>query len=90
MPGTEYSQAKPVGLRKGAEAAKLFFENPRSYWIVSARVMVAGKSTERAIIPPFCAKKLPYIDLDYCQFSDWDLFLNCLISVLCKISIACL
>ena len=71
VPCTEYSQAKTVGIRKLAEADKLVlktleiieFFQPDLWWLENPRT---GMLPRRA-----CAQNLPYVDLDYCQFSDW-------------------
>ncbi len=71
VPCNEYSQAKTVGIRKLAEADKLVLKTleiieyfqPELWWLENPRT---GMLSRRA-----CIQNLPFIDLDYCQFSQW-------------------
>ncbi len=70
-PCTEYSRAKTVGERKLEEADQVVirtleiieYSRPEIWWLENPRT---GLLKER----PFM-QNIPYIDVDYCQFSDW-------------------
>ena len=71
VPCTEYSTAKTLGtrdlesadlpVRKTLEIVDYF--QPKLWWIENPRT---GYLTNRE-----CVQNIPYIDVDYCQFSDW-------------------
>ena len=70
-PCAEYSRAKTVGWRNLDQADRLVqktleiveFFNPKLWWIENPR---SGLLVNRK-----CVSQLPYIDVDYCQFSEW-------------------
>jgi hypothetical protein len=71
VPCNEYSRAKTVGVRKMEESDRLVqktleivaYFQPRLWWLENPRT---GFLTKRE-----CVQDLPYVDLDYCQFSSW-------------------
>ena len=71
VPCNEYSRAKTVGSRNFEESDKLVkrtleiveYFQPELWWLENPRT---GFLSRRA-----CVQHLPYIDFDYCQFSDW-------------------
>ena len=71
VPCNEYSQAKKVGIRDMESADKLVkktleiieYLRPQKWWIENPR---NGYLRTRGILD-----KYPYVDLDYCQLSDW-------------------
>jgi len=71
VPCNEYSQAKKVGIRDMEGADKIVLKTleiieyfaPNKWWIENPR---GGYLKSRNILD-----KYPFVDLDYCQFSDW-------------------
>ena len=71
VPCNEYSQAKKVGVRKMEEADQVVLKTleiikylkPEKWWIENPR---NGYLKFRGILD-----KYPFLDVDYCQFSDW-------------------
>ena len=70
-PCAEYSRAKTVGWRKVEQADQLVLKTieivnylqPKLWWIENPR---SGLLVNRK-----CVSHLPFIDVDYCQFSEW-------------------
>jgi hypothetical protein len=70
-PCTEYSRAKTIGIRRLAESDQLIlrtleivdFFKPKLWWLENPR---SGILVRRAIL-----SNIPFINVDYCQFSDW-------------------
>ena len=70
-PCTEYSRAKTVGRRDLETADRIVrrtleiidFFNPKVWWVENPRY---GLLSSRSFM-----KDIPFVDIDYCQFSDW-------------------
>ena len=71
VPCTEYSQAKTVGVRdlETADAIVqrvlkiIHYFQPKAWWIENPRTSMLGEHKFMA--------KIPFVDIDYCQVSDW-------------------